>query len=146
MLLDHFPDRALSVIQSVLSDYPDGSHGAPDGERAYSAPAAQSVTYHSPHALHAARTPPLVDLPSVQLDSLYGDLPTRAMTTPAVLDAEVSMVVPTGASAASTRARRPAAAATLHVAAGGPEADVAMSSTSALSRVSSSGGMGPSQS
>lgn len=152
MLLDHFPDRALNIIQSTLSDLvdnPHSRHGNPDRDRTYSAPATQSVSYHIAGA--GGRTPPLADLPSVHVHlgghGMSGEMPQRAKTTPPVLDTEVLVAVEmpqAGGPTASTRARKPAAAAAaaLQVATDSIEVDVAMSTTSALSRVSSTGAMG----
>jgi hypothetical protein len=151
MLLDHFPDRALSIIQSALTDVDDNGHSphnASHTERTYTAPHTQSVTYSQQnyHTGHAACPP---DLSSAHVGSGSTPLPPlpppRAQTLPASIDTEISVSMPAAGllAPASARSRKAQSVAVQQqVAAGGLEVDVVMSSTSALSRVSSGGMIG----
>lgn len=148
MLLDHFPDRALSIIKKTVADMAENTraYGEIHGEynRTYSAPAIQSVSYSKHRAAYVGRAAQIGDdapVGPICIGGLgrgeSGCLPPRSQTTPAVLDTDVSVGV---GPVASARARKPTAA--LQVSTSGIEVDIAMSSTSAMSRVSSSGALG----
>jgi hypothetical protein len=144
MLFDHFPDRALDIIQRTLRDIEDSQHSlhdASDAERSYTAPCTQSVSYvqQNYHTGQAGHCPPNADMLAPHV------MTPHSQTAPDVRDTEVSVSMPAVGSLAppSTRSRKPQSAAALQqVSAGGVEINVAMSSASALSRVSSSGMIG----